>query len=260
MNTLSAHTNNEYVLLMTACIEPKNLNRPSFRATPHVRLEDYKKAFEYWLNYPDKRIKAIVFAENSGYELTKLKEIADRKNIYKRNIEFLQFEETERLPGVHYGYSDMEIIDHAIYSSKLIISNSIIIKTTGRLYFPKLNKLLDLQDKNQYDFFSDVRDFSFRKFEKHYIVTTLFIIKPVFYKQHLYDIKRELTENTASHMETLYFKILRPLRQSNRIQLGFPFLISTIGIGAHSNSDYASFKKRIEAIGLFILRRILPAS
>ena len=95
---------------------------------------------------------------------------------------------------------------------------------------------------------------------KHYIVTTLLIIKPAFYKQHLYDIKRELTENTASHMETLYFKILRPLRQSNRIQLGFPFLINTIGIGVHSNSNYASLKKRIEAIGLFILRRILPAS
>ncbi|SFQ18455.1 hypothetical protein SAMN05444277_106152 [Parafilimonas terrae] len=260
MNARGIHTSCEYVLLMTACIKPKNLNRSSFRATPHIRFEDYKKAFEYWLNYSDKRIKAIVFAENSGYELIELKKIANKKNIYKRNIEFLQFEETERLPGVHYGYSDMEIIDYAIYNSKLITSNSIIIKTTGRLYFPQLNKLLDLQDKKQYDFFSDARDFSFWKLEKHYVVTTLFIMKTSFYKQHLFDIKRELAENTASHMETLYFKTLKPLRQSNRIQLGFPFLISTIGIGAHSNSDYASFKKRIEAIGLFILRRILPAS
>lgn len=257
---MKIHDGNHYVLLMTACIRPQNLNRSCFRAAPHLRLEDYIKALQYWLNYSDERIKAIVFAENSEYELTGLKEIANKENIHERDIEFLQFKETKRLPGIHYGYSDMEIIDYALDNSRLITSSSVIIKTTGRLYFPKLSKLLDCQDKKQYNFFSDARDFRIGGKEKHYVITTLFIVKYAFYRQYLYDVKQELPANVSTHMETLYFKILKPLGQSHSIQLGFPFLINTIGIGAHSNSNYTSLKKRMEAFVLFMLRKILPPS
>jgi hypothetical protein len=245
---------------MTACIQPKNLNRPpSFRSDPILRLADYKKTLEYWLTYPDKRIKAIVFAENSGYQLDELVSLANTKNAYRREIEFLQLEESERPAGVHYGFSDMEIIDHTIDHSKTITTGSTIIKTTGRLYFPKLEKLLNIQDRMQYDFFADSRDYRIGKIEKHYVVTTIFIVKQAFYRQHLYNARLELPAHTSSHMETVYFKILKPLQQQN-IKLRFPYKIDPVGIGAHSGSNYNSFKKRIESSFLFFIRKFLPTS
>ena len=250
---------NKYVLLMTACIKPKNLNRPSFRIDPVVRLADYKKALDFWLAYDDKRITGIVFAENSGYSLDELMALVKTRNIYNRTIEFLQFEESGRLNGVHYGFSDMEIVDHAIDNSKIIRADSILIKTTGRLYFPKLNRLLDTEDKMQYDFFADSRDYKLGKIEKRYLVTTIFLVKPIFYKEHLYNVKWELPAGKASHMETLYFRIIKSLKGYNT-KLGFPCRVDPVGIGAHSSNNYDSFKKRIESSLLFFMRKLLPSS
>jgi len=245
---------------MTACIHPKNLNRSSFRDDPVLRMEDYKKAFTYWLQFEDARITAIVFAENSGYNLQELILIAKNKNTFSRKIEFLEVKESPRLPGIHYGYSDMEIIDYAVDNSKLLTEDATIIKTTGRLYFPKLKKLLDEQDKFQYNFFADSRDYKIGKREKHYIITTLFLADVSFYKKYLFNVKQQLVSGSSSHMETAYFQVLKPmsLLKSNKINLRFSYNVDAVGIGAHWNVNYASTTYRLSSFLRLAFRKVLP--
>ena len=100
----------KYVLLMTACIRPSEINirkHAIWRNDPKIRLNDYKKALDYWLIYPDQRISGIVFVENSGYNLDDLRELVAHGNVYQRKVEFLQYEANEIPPVLHYGYSEV---------------------------------------------------------------------------------------------------------------------------------------------------------
>jgi hypothetical protein len=79
----------KFVVLMTACIAPKAGTREGLRRSdPAVRLADYKWALEFWLTIKSDQIVGIVFAENSGYPLDELKELAARCARKVRDVEF----------------------------------------------------------------------------------------------------------------------------------------------------------------------------
>src|SRR5690606_8743890 len=107
-------------------------------------------------------------------------------------------------------YSELEMIDRAFVNSQLIKNSDYVIKVTGRLFFPKLSKLLNQLPQNL-TFLSDCRDFRLFNRSQHYIVTTLFITHKRFYLNTLYDAKSKMFLLQCGHMETLLFKILKPL-------------------------------------------------
>ena len=78
-----------YLLVMTACVDPSQGEYRLNRADPTIRLEDYKTALRFWLQFPDKRIRNILFIENSNYPLDRLKSIAEHENPLKKNVEFI---------------------------------------------------------------------------------------------------------------------------------------------------------------------------
>ena len=58
-----------YLLVMTATILPA-ANAGVRRADPQLRLEDYKRALRYWLNYEHSAADRILLLENSGADLS----------------------------------------------------------------------------------------------------------------------------------------------------------------------------------------------
>src|SRR5690554_6828551 len=124
------------VLLMTACIKPSETNvmkHSIHRNDPMIRLDDYKKALMFWLNYDEALIDGIVFVENSEFELSELNDLVESDNLYNREVEFLQFRSSEIPKDLHYGYSELEMIDRAFVNSQLIKNSDYVIKVTGRL-------------------------------------------------------------------------------------------------------------------------------
>lgn len=244
---------------MTACIQVKQDGlRTSFRADTAVRLNDYITAFKYWLSYKEEKITTIIFVENSGYDLSILKEIALNVNIYNRSVEFIQFEPTTRPAGLHYGYAELEIIDRTFELSKAIEHTQFIIKVTGRLYFPQLNKLIKtVQPENKV--IIDFKDYHFFKIHHHYAITTLIIIQNDFYRKNLLNAKKYMVKGHTDHFETLYFNILKPLAlNDNNVITRFPFNVDPVGVGGHSNVDYNSFSKNIQSFIRQVCRIILP--
>lgn len=254
--------NTSFALLLTACINPTTnvAGEPMVRRSdPLVRLSDYLASIKFWLNYDDPRITAIVFVENSGYDLSSLIEFTRASNPNKRPIEFLQLAASPIPNGLHYGYSELEMIDYAFKNSQLIQSCNFFIKTTGRLYFPKLSKLLN-KISPRCNFASDARDYSFRKINKHYVITTLFVVQKDFYEKVLLNTRLQMASNGQSHIETLYFYILKPLykKSSRTLMLRFPFNVDPVGVGAHWNTSYSSLKKKRESFVRSILRVVTP--
>jgi len=237
-----------FVLLMTACISPPDYNKDLVRTDPVTRLNDYINAFKFWLNLEEPKIGAIVFAENSGYTLDALKQVAATCNRYNRTIEFLQFPATQTPPTVHYGFSELEMIDNAYHHSKLIKNADYIIKVTGRLYFPRLSRLLNIVQPNHL-FISDSRDFDLFNKSQHYAVTTIFVVQTGFYGTVLYNVKQQMGAGKFGLIEDLYFHILKPLYLKNKtdIILRLPFNVEPVGVGAHWNVSYRSYKKQIPA-------------
>ena len=254
--------NQKYAILMSACINPPELNvitHAVHRSNPIIRLNDYKTSLLFWMAYKEPRIKSIIFVENSGYNLTELYELIDTHNVYKREIEILQFQAKEIPKKLHYGYSELEIIDYAFDNSKCIAHIDYVIKVTGRLTFPKVSDLINI-NSNNYNFISDCRDFNILKSSKHYILTTIFIVERSFYKQVLYKARLRMLDMNCGLIEVLYYEILKPLYNTHpdKIILRFPFNVDPVGVGAHWGVDYSSFKKTALSFLRNISRRVLP--
>jgi DNA polymerase III alpha subunit (gram-positive type) len=249
----------KYTLLITSCIQPNFANmNTNFRSNSALRLSDYITAFRYWLSYKEDKVTQIIFVENSGYDLAELKQIATKENLYNRTIEFIQFEATAIPLELHYGYSELEILDKAFDLSKTISETDSFIKVTGRLYFPSLNKLLKKIQINN-DITIDFKDYKFFHIKKQYALTTLIVINNDFFLRNLYGIKSKMDTENFSHFETCYYKFLQPLSFTNKnIVTRFPVNVNPIGMGAHWNSDYNSSSKKAFNFIRGVLRVICP--
>ena len=230
-----------------------------FRINPETRMKDYIQALKYWLSYQEPKIVNIVFVENSGHEIEPLRKIVETHNQYDRKIEFIQIKPTNIPIGIHYGYAELEMIDEAISRSTLIPDTPYFIKVTGRIYFPRLSKLIN-STNSSFSFLSDSRDYAIVGKQKRYVVTTLLLIKLDFYKSILYGARHMMCEEGALHFETLYYNILKPISLKNsRIILRFPFNVDPVGYGAHWNVNYNSFPKKLESVLRGLTRFFLPA-
>ena len=246
-----------FAILMTACIAPKATTRVQ-RKDPLLRLKDYQTALHFWLHYPDERIREIVFTDNSGYDLSSLKALAE-DNPYHREIEFLQVVEPPLPPAnlnLGYGYGEGDLMDQSFMKSKILAASEYIVKVTGRLYFPDLSRLISRMRKDV-DILIDGRHIPFQK--AYYVATTLFIVRHDFYMNHLYGIKEKiLTERVG--IEGCYYKTLIPLYRNNKkkIQLRFPVNAPPVGIGAHWNKNYSAGIWRCVEVLRGFFRMFLP--
>lgn len=246
-----------FVLLLTACIEPTQFKNKVQRNDSLVRLGDYKQALKMWLHHKDEKITTVIFAENSGFDLTEIEEIFLTENKYRRNYQIYQNLATEVPQGLHYGYSELELIDHVISQISLLKDNDFIIKSTGRIYFPKIY-LLTQNLMNSHVFIADSRRFNFLKWHKNYVLSNLLVFNIKWYKNNLLAKKEIMINLKISHFETLLFYLLNKKQSSNAIILRFPFNINPVGVGAHWDVNYQSFNKKLSYIIRAIFRKILP--
>ena len=75
------------VSFLTATINPGGM--PDLvRKDVEVRLNDYKKSFEFWIKKPS--IKKLIFIENSNYDLTFFHDLAKYSKIKIKKLKFFQ--------------------------------------------------------------------------------------------------------------------------------------------------------------------------
>lgn len=124
--------------LLTATIQVREDLVFIARKDTNTRLNDYKRALTLWLEQPD--VESIVLVENSGSDLSALREIADRKP--GKNVEFISFTAPTFDGSLGKGYGEMLCLAHALEHSQLLSRSSRFIKVTGRYHLRNTARFL----------------------------------------------------------------------------------------------------------------------
>jgi hypothetical protein len=248
-----------YLLVMTACVDPSQGEYRLHRADPAVRLEDYKAALRFWLKFADKRIRNILFIENSNYPLDALKSIAEKENALRKNVEFISLNCNWYPPGGHYGYAELRMLDLGLRQSQLRTSTTHMIKISGRFKFPRLSRLLD-RLPDDFAAVADARAWATprKRLERPYVTTQIILFANDFYRNHVQDCYRDLELGKESHMEAIYYRKLIELSASNRIVFRFPCNVSPVGFPAHRDRSYTHPKQLVINGFRAIARRVAP--
>lgn len=117
-------------LLLTATIKVKEDMAFTARKDTGTRLNDYKQALTLWLAHPD--TKTLVLVENSGSDLSELREIANQTP--EKNVEFLSFKAPDFDGSLGKGYGEMLCLQYAIEHSELLARSPQFVKMTGRYF------------------------------------------------------------------------------------------------------------------------------
>ena len=141
------------VLLLTATIDPGATPLVA-RGDPAIRLRDYEGALINWL--ASGATHRVVMYENSGYDISSLRKIAQRFPLH--HVEFHSFSGNECGATRGKGYSEMRGIARMLDSSELIRDCRYVAKCTGRLNVGNAKKLFSLIAKEDFDVMCTLRE------------------------------------------------------------------------------------------------------
>lgn len=251
--------NGPTIILMTATVDPGDYAADVARRDLEVRRNDYRKALRFYMNLKDSRISGVVFCENSGADLAFLDSESLRRDA-ERPLELIGFEGNSRPSGVHYGYSELGVIDHACRRSRLLSSAGSFFKVTGRLLFENISSLMDrLPDECRFgaDFRRAYRREGGAPMRAR---TELMFFQKEFYLEHFFERRDGMIEK-CTHLEQYVPEVILPVREREKgagLALRWPIECPASGYAASGNIDYGSgsisVKRRIRAVS----RRLAP--
>jgi hypothetical protein len=243
-----------YSLLLTSCIRPSSENLIKYKIQRNdvgTRLKDYLTALEFWIRQDF--LNHLIYIDNSDFSLDAIRHFVELHNHRNIRIEIFQIKPQPVPASFHYGYEEKEMMDYAVANSIWLTPDTTIIKCTGRLYFPKIEKLI--QWNRNYDFIGDCRDYQLFGKEAHYLNTTMFLFKKDFYMKYIY-LK---WDPKYSHLESVLFYLTQPLSlQFSNVKLRFPFNVDPSGYAAHWNKQYDHPKKKIIQFLRGVCRMLFP--
>ncbi len=219
-------------IFLTATIDPKDIVLLK-RNNPIARENDYIKAIKKWM---DIQQFPIVFCENSGYNIDKIKN--DIKNSEKK-FEILQFKGNSFPRELGKGYGETMIIDYAIKHSKLIKNSDYIIKVTGRYFIKNIEKMVNTLSRD-----NDVYVMADLKKNLTWADSRVFAFKPSFFIEYLSKFHNLLNDSKGFYLEhALSRAILRAISDGHK-WIPLPSKPIIIGYSATSDTSYKVSKVR----------------
>lgn len=247
----------ELTIVLTASVRPV---APVVRSDPALRLNDYRAGLKFWLELPDKRIRRIIFLENTAYPLGELESEARRANPYNRGLEFVSLDCNVLPPGLHYGYPEFLLVDRGLAASKLYAETSAFFKATGRYTFPTFSRLLDRLPENWVFAGDSRRNRRFTPYPQEFTSCGLLGCERNFFEQHvryLYQQMRPLPEYRKQFIEDLLFDAVIPLKDQPGVVLRWPVNCEASGVGAN-NDQFDTPKKKLLRVARAVGRRVAP--
>lgn len=243
-----------FVILLTATIDPGDYKDDLSRSDPRIRLADYQRSLSFWANLDDSRFAGVVFCENSGADVASLVDLISTTRL---PVEFLSFRGNTKPQGLHYGYSELGIIDYALEYSHLIRASKYFIKVSGRLTYPSIVQLLDTLPGD----FDAIVDHRHRyKREGGFGIkarTQLMFFSREFYCLHFLGVRGEMIAH-YSHLEE-YIAVKLAAAQSYRgIVKRFKRECQPFGVAGFNNRSYRTVRNQCKAKIRSVSRTLLP--
>jgi hypothetical protein len=215
------------VLLLTATIDPGATPFVA-RTDPQTRLRDYEVALTAWLS--SRAAYRIVLYENSGYDISSLREIASR--FPDHEVEFHSFVGNQSGPAKGKGYAELLGIARTLEASEFFNNCKYVAKCTGRLTVGNARKLFNAIEQTEFDVMCTLRD------NLTFANSRLFVAKPAFISQYLIPQSTIIDDNQGIYFEhALACATMRALSDRKR-WLPFPMLPDVRGVSGTSNISY----------------------
>jgi len=147
------------VLLLTATIRPLAGIPSLARTDPEQRLRDYARALSFYIGLVPACFDAIVFAENSGADLSTLQHLVQRAGAEDK-VEFLSFDGLGYPPSHGRGYGEFKLVDHAMHHARFLQDADWVWKCTGRYIVRNIARLV--RQRPAVDLYCHARNYPYR--------------------------------------------------------------------------------------------------
>ncbi len=144
----------DFCLILTATINPGEM--PDLvRKDIEVRLNDYKKSFEFWIKKSN--IKKLVFIENSNYDLTFFHNLAKKYQNKEKEIEILSNDLNSKFDkNLGKGYGQYLCLKEVFKISSIAKNTNYFIEVTGRHCVTNFDDILEDINFNKSDIYINI--------------------------------------------------------------------------------------------------------
>jgi hypothetical protein len=112
------------------------------RNDPIARLEDYRSALEQWTQ--SRGLDALIFVENSGYDIDVLRRTAQGSALHPDHVEFLSFDGQDFPRELGKGYGETLNLEYALANSRLLSTGAYrMLRVNGRNYVENVDVFLE---------------------------------------------------------------------------------------------------------------------
>jgi len=156
-NGCEAEPDMSQILILTATITPPPGVPILARTDPQLRLQDYIDALKFYLAVPNHVLDRIIFAENSGSDLSKLRALAEESD---KRVEFFTLSRLDYPPEYGRGYGEFKLMDDVMMHSEIIAElnrSDVVWKATGRYRMKNIARWIATAPAN-YDLYCDMHD------------------------------------------------------------------------------------------------------
>ncbi|TAE56153.1 MAG: hypothetical protein EAZ87_18970 [Nostocales cyanobacterium] len=252
----------DFALVLTAAIDVKGMPK-AYPTVAEQRQEDYFNSLAYYVkNQP--RIKKIIFIENSGWPLDRVKE-AGVENPHDKQIEFISLNCNDFPRVFGKGYGESLLIEKGLSQSHLINTVTHFGKITGRIYLKNMTNILESVQEN-YDCLCDYKDQTWRLKKllgktdvSPYCDTRFLVFSQNFYQQTLKPLHQKHQEG-CFYLETQFYQAIKNAEKEYKVINRFYIEPDFQGIAGHfGGKDYSSKKERVKLRIRALSRKLIPA-
>lgn len=190
------------VVLMTATIQPGEQAYLTLK-DPGERWRQYRTAFHHWIN--NSAVSAIVFCENSGYEVD-YGELVAYGRAQGKAVEILTHKHNRDASLYGKGYAEGQLMEFALKTSNILQTSRSVFKVTGRLYVRNFVSVAQSCSRAE-NVFSCLGWSGKSKA----VDTRFFKITPEFYRKTLLLAYRGVDDNRGQYLEHQFHDALRGL-------------------------------------------------
>jgi hypothetical protein len=146
----------DFCLILTATINPGQM--PDLvRKDSNIRLDDYKKSFEFWLRKSS--VSKIVLIENSNYDLSCFHDLAKKYQNEKKEVEILSNNLNSKFDkSLGKGYGQYLCLNEVFKKSLIAKKTNYFIDVTGRHCVTNFEKILKDINLNETDIYINLSD------------------------------------------------------------------------------------------------------
>lgn len=261
---------NRIPLLMSASVDPRGMSRARF--SPQQREEMYIGVLRFYAQkLLEKKGYSLVFADNSGWDLSRIKAALPEK--YRERTEFLALDPDDFDVAMGKGYNEVLLIKAAIEQSVNLREKGAFLKVTGRYPVFNIGYFLDYGSREIFekgkDLYIDMKDHDvYRKlglnWSSRFADVRLFAATNAYFLDYVATQKHLLNDNDGRLFEGLMYNLIKS--QMNTSQLVYRFKREPRFGGLEGSlipafsfaEDQNSVKSRIKRLTGNVLRWVAP--